>query len=467
MITIAGFQLSEGLRDAKFIFIATLVLIAFVINAFSYSGYFREDRESFSRSERTTSAMLEQNSGSLRDLSNYAQKVVKPPSALAFLADGGMRKLPDTWSVNAFIFRDPERTQRGNRYMPVIGSFDWSFIVGTLMTLLSILVSYSAICGEKQSGTLRMILSSRVSRMSLFFGKYLGLLAATVIPFLLGGLLSVVILYTNNALPLTEAVLQTLGWVVCLSILCISIFILFGMAVSSMVSRPAVALVVALIGWIAVVIVVPGIARLIAERLAPVRANFEIEREIEAAIEAVVARQPNEASDIPGDEYRDTYPLRAQMLNERLTATQRVIVNSNEERIHQAVLLNIVTHISPTGLLNSSLQELSGTGVFGYETLMRNARRYQQQLHDFTVEKDSTDPDSWHLVSSSGSNSHTGFLSAKPVSLSEVPRWNRLWLQEGLAIERAWPFWQLVLLIMVNLQMAIIAFIALLCYDPR
>ena len=316
MITIAGFQLSEGLRDAKFIFIATLVLIAFVINAFSYSGYFREDRESFSRSERTTSAMLEQNSGSLRDLSNYAQKVVKPPSALAFLADGGMRKLPDTWSVNAFIFRDPERTQRGNRYMPVIGSFDWSFIVGTLMTLLSILVSYSAICGEKQSGTLRMILSSRVSRMSLFFGKYLGLLAATVIPFLLGGLLSVVILYTNNALPLTEAVLQTLGWVVCLSILCISIFILFGMAVSSMVSRPAVALVVALIGWIAVVIVVPGIARLIAERLAPVRANFEIEREIEAAIEAVVARQPNEASDIPGDEYRDTYPLRAQMLNE-------------------------------------------------------------------------------------------------------------------------------------------------------
>jgi ABC-type transport system involved in multi-copper enzyme maturation permease subunit len=467
MITIAGFQLAEGLRDAKFIFIATIVLVAFVINAFSYSAFFREDLESCSRSERTASAMLEQNSGSLRDLSNCLQKVVMPPTVLAFLADGGMRKLPDTWSVNAFILRDPERTKRGNRFMPVIGSFDWSFIVGTLMTLLSILVSYGAICGEKRSGTLRMILSSRVSRMSLFIGKYLGLLAVTVIPFLLGGFLSIVILHLNNALPLTEAVLQTLGWVVCLSILCISVFILFGMAVSSMVVRPVVALVVVLIGWILVVIVVPGLARLTAERIAPVRANFEIEREIEAAAEAVAAKQPNEAFDIPDNEYRDSFQKRAQFLNERLTATQRVITHSNEERIHQAKLLNTITYISPTGLLNSSLQDLSGTGVFGFETLLQNARRYQLQLHDFAVHKDSTDPDSWHLVSSSGTQSEWGFISEKPVSLSEMPKWNRLWLQEGLAVERAWPFWQLVLLIAVNLQMAIIAFIALLCYDPR
>lgn len=467
MLTIAKHQLLKGLRDAEFMFVATLVLLSFILNAFIYSERYKACTEDYAESIRTNTNMLAARQDNLMELVHYPQQMVKPPSALAFIADGGETKLPDTWTVNAFIYRDPDRSIRGNRLMPVIGSLDWSFIVGTLMTLLAVLISFGAVCGEKRDGTLRMMLSFPVSRMSVFLGNYLGLLTVLIITFLVGASINVGILLFNSALPATGEVLTAVGWAVALSVLCLSFFLLASLAVSSMVARPAVALVVLLVGWVLIVVAVPGLARLIAEQAFPVRSNFEVGREVESAIQEITDSQSDRAFTWYGDPYHEDVPWRAEWKRQVLTARQSIEDDANGERIRQANLINTISMASPSGLLGVALQELSGTGITGFVSLMRSTRRYQQQLHVFTVERDRLDPNSPHLVYSYGTSSDTGVFSQLPVEMSIVPRSQRLWREGGLPMDQSWPALQFILILVGNLQMAILAFIALARYDPR
>jgi len=49
---------------------------------------------------------------------------------------------------------------------------DFLFIVTIIMSLLAMLFSYDAIAGERQSGTLRLVISNSISRTKVLFGKF-------------------------------------------------------------------------------------------------------------------------------------------------------------------------------------------------------------------------------------------------------------------------------------------------------
>ncbi len=467
MLNIAKRQLIEGLRDSKFLFLFVLVMLACVINGFVYSQRYGEAMADWRESIRTTTDMLEQNSGSLQDISQNRQQMVKPPSALAFLADGGEQLLPNAWTVNAFVYTSPAKVSRGNRMLPILAAVDWNFIVGTLFTLLAILLGFTAVCGEKRDGTLRLILSFPVSRMKLFMGKFIGLMAVLAGTFLLGAVACLAILRLNGALPLTEEVILAIGWAAILSVLTISLVLLLSLAVSSMVGRPAVALVVLMVLWVVMVVAMPGIARLSAEMTVPVKSNFEVMREIEASDEYIIKITPAEAGIWNGDPFRETVPLRAERCKMIVAARQKIQDAAWRGKIRQAEMITLLSSIFPAGLLKSSLQQLGETGVAGYKTLMENARRYNQQLHSFTVEFDSKDPGTPHLVYSWGFSSDTGVFSQKPVAVSSFPRYHVLWGEGGLPMTKEWPTWALIALLVLNMAMAAVAFIALARYDPR
>ena len=70
-------------------------------------------------------------------------------------------------------------------------------LVTTLIPLIALVVSYSAVVGERESGSLKLLLSLPHSRAEVVFGKVLGRSAAISVPvlvgFLLPGLLLVVV----------------------------------------------------------------------------------------------------------------------------------------------------------------------------------------------------------------------------------------------------------------------------------
>lgn len=467
MITIALHQLREGLRDAKFLFLAVIVLVAFAVNGVVFSQRYELDLADYQDAVRTTTDMLSSQAGSLQDLSNYNQVMVKPPAALAFVYDGGEGKLPNTLTVNAFIYRNPRLLSRGNEMLSTLPPLDWSFIVGALLTLTSLLVSYSAICGEKRDGTLKLLLSYPVSRRALFAGKFLGLLAVVLSVFILGVLINFGIIIMFGSIPLGLGLLLPLSWILLISVLTLTFTMLTGMAVSSFTARPAVALVILLVLWVLMVAAVPGIARLIAEQTTAVRSNFEVEREMEQAVREVSNNHPDEAGNWNGDPFAPNIPLRKAWVIDQLQTQQRFEDAAFDARFRQAEAVRDLAALSPVGLFSASCESICNTGVTGVRELWRNSRRYQEQLHSFTVERDRIDPDTPHLVYSWGSSSDRGVFSTKPVDMSTVPRSHVLWGVGGLPRNPPMPLAQAGILALLTLLVAGIAFIGVSRSDPR
>jgi hypothetical protein len=61
---------------------------------------------------------------------------------------------------------------------------DLEFIVTAVLALLAIVFSYDAVCGEREQGTLRLVLSYPVSRGHFLIGKWIGGFLALCSPYL-------------------------------------------------------------------------------------------------------------------------------------------------------------------------------------------------------------------------------------------------------------------------------------------
>lgn len=488
MLHIAGLQLREGLLDAKFLFLTTIILIAFFVNGIVYTNLYHLGLEDFQEANESNDRDTEEAAigppyfqgiyqrlygesesvPRLQFLAVYEQRMTAPPAPLAFLADGGNRYLPNVVRVNAFGRFETLREQRENEELPIFLPLDWSFIIGALMSLLAVLLSFNSIAGEKSNATLRLLLSNPLSRLKLFTGKYLGLLAVMLIALTLGVLVNLLTIVFSGGPSLTIEIIESLGWAFCLSVACVSAFLLIGMAVSSMTHNPPVALVVLLVIWIFFVVVVPGLGRLVAEQLTEVPSNESVEKEQERIKKEIwedappvagvwSSRNPNAMN----------LPIRADVHRKVTSEQQRIRDEAIDAKLNQATLVKTLSSVSPTGLLADSLQNLSGTGAHGFRQLWRNADRYRKTLHDFVVERDETDPKSLHFIYPNRIYGDRGAYSLQGVPMNVVPHPEDVWTEDGSAGEQPKPLGQLLILIAYNLAAGIIAFIALRRYDPR
>lgn len=467
MILIARMQIVEGLKDAKFLLMALLVLLAFLINGAVYSFQYELAMEDWRASWHAANAELDQRKDVLQHIVNFPQEMVKAPPALAFVVDNGEDKLPNAVSVNAFRVRDPDRLSRGNEMMATIPGLDWSFIIGTLMSLMAILVSFSAICGEKKDGTLKLLMSYPVSRKALFMGKFLGLLLVTLVILLLGVILNIAVILTIGAIPLTTGVLLSIGWVLLFAVLGLAFFTGVGLMVSSLTRRPAVSLVVLLIFWVVVVVAIPGAAKLYGEQVMEVPSNYQIRKEMTQAIDDVRHKHPDDAGNWNGDPFADNIPRRAAWVQEQLATEQRYRDISWDARIRQAREIAGYSAFSPAGLLNSVMEKYAATGLTGFEQLLAKAHEYRRVLMEFTKARDALDDDSPHLIYSWGASSDRGVFSRLPVELSAVPRNWDLWRDGGIPDNMSFPWFELLVLSLMVLVAVSVAFVALIRYDPR
>ena len=53
-------------------------------------------------------------------------------------------------------------------------AIDWVFIIGGLLSLMALLFTFDAFIGEKERGTLRLVMAQSLPRHTLLLGKFLG-----------------------------------------------------------------------------------------------------------------------------------------------------------------------------------------------------------------------------------------------------------------------------------------------------
>ena len=146
---------------------------------------------------------------------------------------------------------------------------DIVYVVSVVLSLLAILFAFDSICGEKESGTLRLILSNAVPRDSILFGKWIGGYVMLVIPFLIATVGGFGYAWWRGVLELNAENLHRLGVLLLVGCLYVSVFFTLSIFVSSTTHRAATSLLICLLIWTVWILIIPNLAPVIAKIILP------------------------------------------------------------------------------------------------------------------------------------------------------------------------------------------------------
>ncbi len=153
---------------------------------------------------------------------------------------------------------------------------DFTFIVQIVLSLFALLFTYDAINGERESGTLKLVLSNAIPRVhytaAKFIGSWLGLVIPLTIPVALSILL--VILY---GVPFTSVHWLAFTLFLGSSLLYFTFFIALGLLTSAFTRHSNVSFLLSFVLWICFVLIIPRVGVLTAGNLIHVPGGAEIE----------------------------------------------------------------------------------------------------------------------------------------------------------------------------------------------
>ncbi len=343
--------------------------------------------------------------------------IYKKPSPLMFCAAGANDALPERLST-------PSKENSYNNikfYTPFVliywdiidiwapkagqlletQAIDWVFIIGGLLSLMALLFTFDAFIGEKERGTLKLVMAQSLPRHTLLLGKFLGaMLALTLVLSLaiVANLLIVLALAQVN-LGLVEA--GRLIGMVGLSLLYLACFVGLGLWVSIRSSTTRSSLVGVLLLWAGGVLLWPATGGALAARVLV----SEFEEELVLGWGFANYNTPADQklrhlkSSLRNRDLRNPERVR------QLADVQRTVRQFNQDREDRFLAHSLgeienarhIVRLSPMGCFQYGMEALAGTGLARHRSFVEQARTYVQQFEQAMLNLDRDDPKSMHI----------------------------------------------------------------------
>ena len=295
--SIARKEFQDTWRDGRFRWAAAIVLVllgvAFLL-ARQQVEHQRKEREDATRMERDN--WLNQGKKNAHAAAHYGVYVFKPIAPLSIF-DRGLQPF-----VGNTVYLEAHR-QNQAAFLPAqdstsmrrFGDLTAAACLQLLFPLLIILLSFGSLAGERESGTLRQVLSLGVRPASLVFGKALGLgaaLALLLLPVAVGGIYA--FSGISGADAATEESGLRLALMACSYLLYLGAVLAVCITVSALAPTPRSALSILLVFWAANAVLAPRLASDLAQWWHPTPKMADLDAELlEARKQALNSHNPN------------------------------------------------------------------------------------------------------------------------------------------------------------------------------
>ena len=358
--------------------------------------------------------------------------LLKRPSPFSFIAFGREDFLPKTiwatqtgsytWASGFSIhmpwvlqYRDPVLRPTAG-IVPDFVEVDWVFIVGFCLSLMALLLTYDGVCGERETGTLKLALSGPVPRFGLLLGKFTAAWIVLAVALTLGILLNLIIVGLAGPVTLGSDLFLRLAPIYLACLLYLACFVGLGLLVSCLSERASSALVVLLLVWTVLLVLLPNtVSGAVSYFQEPAMDGRRHQSQVQALAEEHQIHRKGE-SVRPGE--RPPVALLRE-LSDFLRARFRLERDFREEKLRRQLRPveagALVNRLSPYGILQYALESLAGTGLPRHLRFIEDGRRYALDFRRFTEERDQADPDSHHLFGLAPG------LSQLPVPFEVIP----------------------------------------------
>ena len=433
MIVVFLHQLHDNLRSLRFQTSLIVLLLFFVGNGIVYTYKMGRALKETVQAEQSDESRYE-GVETLRQAVDSHFKIRAPLTGTEFIVEAGSDWFPYGMIVSVASGRttDLSSARTSNYWMREFEVLDWTVIVRYLLSFLCIVLSYNAISGELEGGTLRLALANSLSRAQFLIGKFLAHLVILVVALVLGSLVSLAILALNQVLELNWFVARCYLFFLGGAVVYIALFLLLGIGVSTVARNSATALVVLVMTWTVLVVVIPQTSYLIATRVVESVGLYwerleDYENDYRASLEreGVAPRQPELAR-------TDNYDLEkhyASRMRDMEGELDRMTREVDRQNIRQFEVARGVNLLSPGFAYQYAVESLLGSGIYRYRNFLDQAYQYRTALREFIRGRDAADADSPHVLYLAD------FMSDKPIDPDDIPRFKEepLPFADGLA----------------------------------
>lgn len=227
---------------------------------------------------------VDANTNGVRNIQAYSElsysrspSAEKKPPLLSVFNEGLGGRLGNSVKVSHTLV-PVTATQHGsdNPYLVVFPRIDLTFVFQVVISLLAFLFSYDAIAGERQNGTLALVLSNAIPRGKLLFGKYLGGILSLAIPLIFSLLVALLFIFLSPHVVISVSDWARIGIFCLVSLIYMSVFFTLGMLFSTWVGRTTTALILTLFFWVFFVLIFPRASAFAVSKLLPIKSDAQV-----------------------------------------------------------------------------------------------------------------------------------------------------------------------------------------------
>ena len=432
-----------------------------------------------------------------RTYSSISWTVVRPPNLLSIFNAGLDKRLSNEIFVSyGFVptLWDGQMHGSTNPLLNLFSSIDIVFIFEVVLSLMSLIFAYDALAGERERGTLRLVLTHPVSRGKILFAKYMSAMICFLVPLLISLLLVVILLLTSTVVSLKVDDFLRIGGIVLSSIAYLSVFYFIGMLVSVITRRTSTALILAMFVWAFLVFVYPNVilvtitpAQPSQERLASafnqieqIWEEFDRERKDFLANDPIPGEEPHFGMEGGSGFYETWYKAQSTLLYtyvvgsylnklddefepqvphvqnyyrfiipRKIDAAERSWLVRKQALdsvfIRPAIVDRIFLRFSPVGMYDAATQAWAGTDLIGLRDFYESTRKYRMTVIDYLYDKEAFGDRRWFSADKSS------------VDWNSLPQFS--FQRSGVHInaKRALP--DLLLLLMLNVILFLVIFL--------
>ncbi len=387
-----------------FKFAVGTVLCVTLIAVFTYvlTGDYQQRLESYNEVAAKNSDELKE----VRVYMNIKPTIYRPPAVLSMFSEGVEKQLGN--SVKIELSSVPEISPgyiAGNPLLSIFPSLDILLVFKIVISILALLLAYDVVSGEKEQGTLKLMLSGIVARYQVLLGKFLAGLLTSVIPITTAFIVGLLILQFSPMVRLAGSDWSRIGLMYVVSLIFVSAMFSFGLLFSCLTKKSSTSLIFVLFFWVIFAIVIPNGSVYLATHLRSTEPAEKMDGEIRVLrdrfrdeLNAFYDTLPRGFSSESGahgawggwflacatgfamESYQKEYvfsePLRINYADKVWTVQQRYFNSLAKQRY----LADNLSRVSPISLYENVISALSGTDLGSYQHFVQRARIYRDMV---------------------------------------------------------------------------------------
>lgn len=393
-------EILSNIKTPKFYITYILCFVLIILAIVMGINDYRSDLKEYS-----SAISLNQKEVESKDVTNFYNILVyKRPSSLSSFVSGIEGNLGKETYVSVFssIPQLSNARYSNNPIFAIFGALDFDFLVRIILSLFAILFTYDAISGEREKGTLKLIMSNHIPRDVFILGKAIGGFISLFIPFIIPFLMGLIIYSFYPDIVLNGESFGRIFLLFVFYMLYLIFFFTLGLFVSSKTSRSSISFLILLFSWVLIVIVIPKGSVMVSRQIYKVPSAHEIEyqkRQIFFEIyhakkwdderDKFIKDNPDEG--LSREEWYEKYNEFRKDQEERRTKEieeKQVKIDQDykNKQITQRNIAMIISRISPSSALRYSTMNIGKTGIYSYERFLNSVKSYKEVFKKYATD---------------------------------------------------------------------------------